>query len=127
MSLREPAQTPESPGQEPPMPSAIARTPDRLDRLIAFFGWLERNLRWIVLIAIGAWVWYLGAIFTTTALLRNSAAAQTFFVNLLAEMQWSGYTILVLIGLGSWYCLRYPTTGGHAVVVIPRFARCCAL
>ena len=92
------------------MPSAIARTPDRLDRLIAFFGWLERNLRWIVLIAIGAWVWYLGAIFTTTALLRNSAAAQTFFVNLLAEMQWSGYSILVLIGLGSWYSLRYPTT-----------------
>jgi hypothetical protein len=32
-------------------------------------------------------------------LLRNTAAAQIFFVNLLAEMQWSGYTILVLIGL----------------------------
>jgi hypothetical protein len=100
MSLREPAHTPESSGQEPPMPSAIDRKPDRFDRLIAFFGWFERNLRWIVLVAIGAWVWYLGAIFTTTALLRNSAAAQTFFVNLLAEMQWSGYTILVLIGLG---------------------------
>ena len=100
MSLREPAQTPESPGQEPPMPPAITRAPDRLDRFIAFFGWLKTNLRWMVLLAMGAGVWYLGAIFTTTALLRNSAAAQAFFVNLLAEMQWSGYTILVLIGSG---------------------------
>jgi hypothetical protein len=89
---------------EPPVPESASeappRPPDGLDRLISFFGHLERSLGWIVLAALGAWIWYLGAICATTALLRRSVAAQTFFINLLADMGWSGYSILFIIGAG---------------------------
>lgn len=48
-----------------------------------------------LLLAIG--LWYAGWISATTVLLYDSAAAQGFFITVLATFQWSGSSILVII------------------------------
>lgn len=73
---------------------------DMIDLLLALFDRLGAILPPLAILALGAGVAYLGAICVTTALLRRSVAAQAFFVNVLAEMMWSGYAILLMIGVG---------------------------
>ncbi len=79
---------------------APPRRRDAIDLLLALFDRMGAILPPLAILALGAGVSYLGAICVTTALLRRSAAAQEFFVNLLATMLWSGYMILITIGVG---------------------------
>jgi|GEM_PF-3166656 len=79
---------------------APPRRRDAIDLLLALFDRMGAILPPLALLALGAGVSYLGAICVTTALLRRSAAAQEFFVNLLATMLWSGSMILITIGVG---------------------------
>lgn len=86
-----------------PASSAEASLPQRrdlIDVLLALFDRAGSIVPALLALPLGAAVAYLGAICVTTALLRRSAAAQEFFVNLLADMLWSGYSILIVIGVG---------------------------
>lgn len=54
----------------------------------------------IALLLLGGLTWLAGAALADTALLSGSAAAQSFFISLLATMQWSGRAILLVVGSG---------------------------
>ena len=94
--------SPPEPALLPNGDAAVAppRRRDMLDLVLACFDRIGALLLPLGILALGAGLAYLGAICVTTALLRRSAAAQELFVNVLAEMQWSGYTILLMIGGG---------------------------
>jgi hypothetical protein len=76
------------------------RRRDGIDLLLALFDRMGTIVPALLILALGAGVSYLGAICVTTALLRRSAAAQNFFVDLLIAMMWPGVAILVTIGVG---------------------------
>jgi len=96
------AESTSEPGSSATDGAADASLPrrDAIDLLLALFDRMGAILPPLALLALGAGVSYLGAICVTTALLRRSAAAQEFFVSLLATMLWSGYMILITIGVG---------------------------
>lgn len=88
------------PPEEEGTKEAPAPRRDGIDLLLALFDRLGVMLPLLGVLAVGAWVSYLGAICVTTALLRRSPAAQNFFVDLLIAMQWPGISILITIGVG---------------------------
>jgi hypothetical protein len=68
----------------------------------------------VVLFLLGLVAWFAGAALVDTALLRGSETAQAFFIGLLADLQWSGRTIILIIGTGVGLCslvelLAWPT------------------
>lgn len=79
---------------------APPRRGDAIDLLLALFDRMGIIAPALLILALGAGVSYLGAICVTTALLRRSARAQEFFVDLLIAMMWPGSSILVIIGMG---------------------------
>lgn len=51
------------------------------------------------LFLLGIVAWFAGAVLADTALLRGSSTAQAFFIGLIADLQWSGRAIILIIGI----------------------------